>query len=274
MSYLAIDIGGTKTLLANFSDEGKIENQQKFATPAMYDQFIEELAANIAILTTKKYLACVVAVPGKIDREKGIGIRFGNLAWRHVPIRDNISKITNTEVSIENDSKLAALSEAKLLPQYKKVVYITISTGIGVGVVINGVIDINSQDIEAGQMLLEHSGKLQRWEEFASGKAIVAKFGKRASDIDPNDHKTWYLIARNIAIGLIDVVALHTPDAIVIGGGVGSHFEKFSEQLLSELDLYANSLLQIPPILRAQRPEEAVIYGCFELAKGLHGKAS
>jgi predicted NBD/HSP70 family sugar kinase len=113
-------------------------------------------------------------------------------------------------------------------------------------------------------MLLEHDGKLMRWEEFASGKAIVAKFGKRASDItEPDD---WYVIARNIALGLIDVIAATTPDAIVIGGGVGSHFAKFGDRLTEQLKIYEDSLLHVPPVFGAQRAEEAVIYGCYILA--------
>lgn len=261
---LAIDVGGTKTLLASFSADGKVTEQIKFPTPPVYQDFINELLKTVASMTTTEFEKCVIAMPGKMDRKSGVVHAFGNLQWHDVPIVDDLKLKLNVSVRIENDSKLAALSEANLLPQYRKVLYLTVSTGIGGGMIINGKIDPNNKDAEYGHMLLEHDGKLQRWEDFASGKAIVTKFGKRASEID--DPGTWYVIARNIAIGLIDVIAATTPDAIVIGGGVGSHFAKFSEKLINELLIYEDDLLHVPPVFGAQRAEEAVIYGCFILA--------
>ncbi len=142
----------------------------------------------------------------------------------------------NSEVFLENDAKLAALGEAVLLPEFNRVLYITVSTGIGGGLVINGRLDPSALDAEYGRMLLEHEGRLTLWEDFASGKAIVAKFGQRASEI--TDPRHWYIIARNIAIGLVDVIAATNPDAVVIGGGVGSHFSKFSDRLIEEVTLY------------------------------------
>jgi glucokinase len=60
------------------------------------------------------------------------------------------------------------------------------------------------------------------------------------------------------------------PDLIVIGGGVGTHFEKFEKPLLNELKKYENPLAPTPLIRKAVHPEEAVIYGCYELAKESH----
>lgn len=274
MSYLGIDIGGTKTLIVAFSADGQIKESRKFETPALYETFLEELAANVAKLSTDKFVGAVVAVPGKVNREAGIGVAFGNLAWQNVTIRHDTKQISKCPVTLENDTKLAGLSEARLQPQYKRVLYITISTGIGGAIIVNGNIEAGTQNSEIGHILLEHEGSLMRWQEFASGKAIMQKFGKRASDIDPDDTRAWYIIARNIAVGLIDVIAMLTPDAIIIGGGVGSHFSKFGGRLLEELELYTNPLLTIPPIFQAKHAEEAVAYGCFELAKEKYGKTS
>ena len=263
-NILAIDVGGTKTLLASFNAKGEVAEKYKFPTPAVYEDFMRELVVAVHNLQTKKFERCVIAMPGKIDRKRGVVLAFGNLGWENIPIVTDLHAEIGIPIQIENDAKLAGLSEAHLLPTYRKVLYITVSTGIGGGLIINGKIDPNSQDAEYGRMLLEHNGKLMLWEEFASGKAIVAKFGKRASDItEPGE---WYVIARNIAIGLIDVIAATTPDVIVVGGGVGSHFDNFGEQLISELKLYEDRLLRIPPVVGAQRAEEAVIYGCYILA--------
>lgn len=269
--YGAIDIGGTKTLVAVFSDGGDIIEHQKFPTPENYGAFVEKLADVVEKMSTKVFERAVIAMPGLPDREHGVGIVFGNLPWQNVPLQEDAEKIFHCPIILENDAKLAALSEAKLIESnYRKVLYVTVSTGIGGGLVIGGEIAEQFRDIEPGQMLLEHQGELVRWEDFASGSAIVKKFGKRASDI--TDEKAWYLIARNIAIGLNTLIATLDPDVIVIGGGVGSNFDKFKDRLEEELRIYENPLTPIPPLIQAKRAEEAVIYGCYELAKAHHGK--
>ena len=174
---LAIDVGGTKTLVASFTMDGISTQEIKFPTPKDYPTFIAELANTIANLTTKKFVRCVIAMPGKVDRTNGVIVAFGNLAWHNVPIVADVQKHISAPIHVENDANLAGLSEAHLLKDYKKVLYITVSTGIGGVMIVNGKIDPNTQDAEYGQMLLEHEGKLTRWEKFASGSAIVAHFG-------------------------------------------------------------------------------------------------
>jgi predicted NBD/HSP70 family sugar kinase len=272
--YLAIDIGGTKTLLSTFTKDGTLKESIKFKTPVLYDDFRDELAANVAKLSTSTFTVCCVAVPGKVNRDKGIGVVFGNLPWLNVTISSDVQRITNCEVLLENDGNLAGLFEARQVTEYRKAIYLTVSTGIGGVVVVDGTIQESTQDAEFGHMLLEHEGSLQRWEEFASGKAIVKKYGKKASEIDPEDNGTWYAIARNIAIGLIDVIATLTPDIVIIGGGVGTHFDKFGDRLIEELKLYENPLLTLPKVVRATHPEEAVVYGCYELAKDADASAA
>ncbi len=262
---LGVDIGGTKTLLGVFDHAGKLVSQYKFATPEDYDDFLAELRASLAKLDHGDFNKCVVAIPGKPDREEGIGLAFGNLPWQKVPIGPDIEKLVNCPVVIENDSKLAALSEAKVYSnKYHKVFYLTVSTGIGGGLITDGKIDKDFRDNEVGQMPLEHNGKLETWEDFASGKAIVAKFGKKARDI--TDPQAWQTIAHNLAIGLLDVIATINPDLVIIGGGVGSHLEKFADKLDAELSKYPNPLVEIPKVVKAKRAEEAVIYGCYALS--------
>lgn len=264
--YLTIDIGGTKTLLARMNKSGKIEDSIKFPTPQDFTEFESLLADNIDKLTTDKWQLVCVAAPGKIDRENGVGIAFGNLPWQNVPIRDTIKKVVDCEVLIENDAKLAALSEARLLdPPRKKVTYLTVSTGIGGGTVIDNVLDPDLHDAEVGHMVFERDGKMVTWESFASGKAIVKRFGKLASEID--DPEIWKVVSRDLAMGIIDVAANIYPDIIVIGGGVGSHFHKYGDFLRAELKKFADPMVKIPEVIGAKNAEEAVIYGCYELIK-------
>lgn len=270
--YLTIDIGGTKTLLARMTKTGKIEASIKFPTPQKYVDFVNQLEENIAKVTTVTWRLVCVAAPGKIDRETGVAIAFGNLPWKNVPIRDDIQKITHATVLIENDAKLAALSEARLLdPPRKKVTYLTVSTGIGGGTVIDRKLDPDLVDAEVGHMLFEREGQLVTWESFASGKAIVRRFGKLASEI--NDPAIWKIIARDLAIGIIDIAANIYPDIIVIGGGVGSHFHKFGKFLRAELKRYEDPMVKIPEVVAAKHPEEAVIHGCFEMIKDYENTA-
>lgn len=270
--YLGIDIGGTKTIVASLDDNGVIQERHRFPTPKKYDAFLGDLARFVDKLTTKSFTAAGVGVPTKIDRIHGIAIAGGRLQWRNIPIRDDIQKIADCPVVIDNDANLAGLSEAMLMKEYRKVLYVTISTGIGTGFIVDQRIDPSMADSEGGEILLEHAGKLQQWQDFASGQAIVRRFGKRASEI--TDEETWQIIAHDISLGLIDLIALMQPDAIVLGGGVGGHYNKFKDFLLQYLAEYENPLIAIPPIREAARPGLAVIYGCYDLAKSAYGKSA
>jgi len=265
--YLGIDVGGTKTLVTSLTNEGVIKEEFRFPTPKDYQEFLAEVATNVAQLSTKDFRACGIGIPGIVDN-RGHGMNFGHLSWHDVPVQADIERIAHCPVAIENDAKLAGLSEAMLVKEYRRVLYVTVSTGIGIGYIVDQHIDPNLRTDEGGHILLEHRGKYRRWEEFAAGSAIVREFGKPLKDI--NNQHDLRIIARNIAIGLIDHIAILTPDLIVIGGSVGTHFPKYSEYLQEYLEKYDSPMIQLPKIQAAQRPEKAVVYGCFDLAKQLY----
>ena len=268
LMLLAIDVGATKTLLAVFSLEGKLEASYRIPTNHNYQRFLKDLGQQIKERSRNfKFTACVCALPGKIDRPAGVGLSFGNLPWRNVPVKADLEELLpGRPVWLEHDSSLAGLSEAQLAhKKYRKVLYLTISTGIGDGIIMDGKIDVNLADSEAGQMVLEHDGRLQKWEDFASGSALVKRYGKLASEID--DEKVWRAYAADLVPGIDQLVASFQPDILIIGGGVGAHFDKFSPYLKSELDSFKNRLVPIPPIIKAKHPEEAVVYGCYEYYK-------
>jgi glucokinase len=267
--YVGVDIGGSKTLIAVLDDAGVIIEQNKFPTPENYDAFLNAVDKAISDFRTKEFQAAGVAVPGKINRHEGTGVVFGNLPWRDVPIQADFEKILSCPVVIENDANLAALSEAMLVKKYEKVLYVTISTGIGTGIVVKQAIDPVFSDSEGGQMPLEYNGKTAIWEDFASGHAIVERYGKKAKDID--DPAIWQRIAHDWARGFIELIALIQPDVIVIGGSVGIYFDKYIDLLKDELSVYHNPMVPIPPIQQAARPELAVIFGCYDLARSRYG---
>lgn len=273
--YLAVDVGGTKTLVAVLDESANIVEQNKFSTPKDYDEFIAELDKSVASLTTNALSSCVVGVPGLLERDKGVVLALGNLPWQNKPIKADITKIIGgLPVIIENDARLAGLSEARLINEtYKKVLFLTVSTGIGGALIDNGQIVTALQDTEMGKMPLLFDGQMQPWEEFAGGRSIVTRLGKRADDItNPED---WRKVADGIAYGLGVLCSILQPEAVVLGGPVGAHADKFSADLSSILNGRLHSVVRRPKaILAAQRPSEAVVYGCYDLARQVYGSAS
>lgn len=266
---LCVDVGGSKVLVATFDDDGKLQKSQKFKTPIMYPDFVDELKQNIRDITDgEQPAACSIAMPGVLDRDNGVALHFGNLPWENVRIRDDLSDTVHCPIYIENDAKSAGLAEADSVKDlYSRVLYITVSTGIGIGLTVDGVIYHSVHDAGGRAIMLEHQGKIMAWEEFGSGKALHTRTGKLASDLE-DDSPEWYGIARNVAIGLINLIGAYSPDCIVVGGGVGAHLEKFHEKLHEELELYRSTLVEsLPQIRKAQHPEEAVVYGGYLLAK-------
>ncbi len=271
--FLAVDVGGTKTLISEVTDDGTIADSIKIKTPADYHLFVDEVAKSVDKLSTANFQKACVAIPGKIARKNGVGLTFGNLPWENVPIQADFERIFHCPVIVENDANLAGLGEAQFVdPALRKVLYITVSTGIGAAFVVDNRLEPNALDAEIGHMLVEHRGKLERWEHFASGSAIVRNYGKRASEIE--DQQTWYKIAHNLAGGFLTAIAIYTPDVIVVGGGVGTHLDKFKDKLLELLEIYDNPMISIPVIEKAKHPEEAVIYGCYQLIQQSYEKTT
>lgn len=263
---LGVDIGGTKTLLSVFDVHGVSLESVKFETPKDYDEFLDALSKSLTSLSNSAFDAACIAVPGRLDRERGIALGFGNLPWENIPIQSDIERLLSCPAIIENDAKLAGLAEATSLNgDQHRILYVTISTGIGLGLTVDGQIDHSVSDAGGKGMILEHDGKKMSWEEFASGKAIVARYGKRASEIE--DPKIWREIVDTWVVGFLELIDLTSPDVIIIGGGVGSHFHKYGSLLVNALKAYETNMVSIPPIRAAAHPEEAVVNGCFLQAK-------
>lgn len=267
---MGVDVGGTKTLVAVLDAHGVIIEKTKFPTPTDYQQFLFDLAQAAENFAHDDFRAGGVGIPAaRIDRPHGIGVVFANLPWKNVPVQQDLEKIFHCPFVLENDAKLGGLSEAMLLQhKFKSVLYLTISTGIGLGLTVNGEIDPNVGDGGGRTILLEHKGQLVPWEDFASGRAIVERYGKMAMEI--TDKATWRKICRDLAQGMIELIAIAQPEVIVIGGSVGTYFERYHELLAEEIKRYHIPLITLPKLRQAQRPEEAVVYGCYDLAKATY----
>jgi glucokinase len=273
--YLAVDIGGTKTLVAVFSPEGKILETSKFSTPEDYRKFISDLENTVASFTTKDLLAVGVGVPGLISREEGIVHALGNKPWKDEPIRDDISKILgDLPVIIENDAKLAGLAEAVALHSlYQNVLYVGLGTGIGGALLRNGRIVKELEDAEMGKIPLAFEGKMTHWEEFASGRGIFERYNQRASDI--HDPKIWKEIGEMVGYGLAVLCSVLQPDVIVFGGGAGQYIGNFKQDLVEYLERELHPVVKRPKdFLAAKHKEEGGIYGCYELVKQYYDQSA
>lgn len=262
--YLAIDIGGTKTLLAVFDEQGALKTTFRIETPKDYPEFIKSIADTVKDnLSNYSFKYCCCAVPGLLDRKKGVVFALGNLPWRDKPIRDDISTAVGVRVIIENDARLAGLAEAQeLIGTYRDVLYLTISTGIGGALIRHGKIAAALADTEMGKMPLQFEGKLRHWEDFAGGRGIVERFGKKAMDITkPSD---WQIIGQNIAYGVAVACSVLQPDVIVFGGGVGQYANHFKKSVMDYLDKEMHVIVRRPEkILTSKHKENSVIYGCY-----------
>lgn len=263
---IAIDIGGTKTLVAVFDASMNIVKSIKFRTPLQYPEFLDELKRAMKELPLENIQAGAIGTRGIVDRISGTLVQDSVLAWRNAPLVQDCEALFGCSFSIENDSKLAGLSEARAVDNslYRKVVYVTISTGIGSTFVIDGKLDQNTINSEVGKWAVEKDNKVQLWENIASGSWIKATYGTLASEIDDVD--TWKEISHRLALGFINISAAYTPDLIVIGGGVGNHFDKFGDILHKTMKDLAHPMISIPPLIEASYPEDAVIYGCYHHA--------
>lgn len=269
MYYIGVDIGGTKTLIALLDEQGQIVKSQKYVTDEDFNDFSNDVVKYIqADFFSENVKAIAVAAPGQIDYNSGDGIVFGNLSWHNVPIARILTETFHVPVVVENDANVAGIAEARALDDSSaNVVYLTISTGIGTGVILNGAIDPARRRSEGGHMLFRHNGELIPWEKFASGKALYDRYNTYARDLE--DEKAWREVAENIALGLSSIAALLCPEVVIIGGSLGTHLPKYERFLLESLEQTKVKMVTLPKILQAKHPEEAVVYGCYYLAKEL-----
>lgn len=263
---VTVDTGGTKTLVTSFDSKGNLGPQIKFETPKESSDYIKSLKdILIKNYSDKSVDAIVVASPGVI--KDGVVVwGGGNLPWMNLNIAKELSGILGkAPIFIENDANLAGLAETRMLKtKPAQSIYVTVSTGIGTGIITDGHINPALRNSEAGHALVEFDGIVREWESFASGKAIVKVYGKYARDI--TSVRTWKQIADRISRGFLALIPILQPDIIIIGGSIGTYFDKFGTQLKNLLKEKLPKYIPCPTLVQAKYPELAVIYGCYYYA--------
>lgn len=264
----SIDTGGTKTYFAVF-DKGQIIFQERYKTEQNFPDYkkcIEKSLLKFSELHPHaKVKAVNFSLPGIIDNDKFI--HGGNLKWEDVDFEKEFSPIfKNVIISIENDANAGAIYESTKYPD-KKVMYLTISTGIGGGFAKNQTVIESLRRAEIGSMKYLVDGEFMNWEKFASGKSIYQKYGF----VDKNTKdEVWDEVVKNLAYGLLCLIPVVNPDKIVCGGSMMNFIEdkvldKLSEKLNQELNK-ENQIFNIS-ISKSDRPDMAVVYGGYEIAK-------
>ena len=262
---VAVDTGGTKTLVASFLEDGHIGEQFKFPTPRTTSEWTATLKDVLESHFGNETIdAIVVAMPGIV--KNGVAVWCNNLKWANFDVASALQGVLgDAPLFVENDANLAGLAETRQLKEIPGLaLYVTVSTGIGSGIITEGIINPDLRHSEAGRSLVEFDGVVREWESFASGKAIYKAYGKYARDI--TSKRIWHNIADRISRGFLAVIPVLQPDIIIIGGSIGTYFEHFGKDLHGLLKERLPAHIPAPKIIQAKHPELAVIYGCYYYA--------
>ena len=239
MRYVVgIDIGATKTSIAAGDRKGKLFDTLTIKTSQDIKRALRDIVEIVSKLKERYDIDAVgIGCAGTIDPIKGLLVHSPNLKqWKNVKIANIISSKISLPVYIDNDCNVAVLAEY-MFGESKgndPLVYITISTGIGAGMIKSGEIYRGYRNIhqEAGHQIIHpviKYGKKRRFykcgcgnynclESFASGRAIKKIYGKKPERI--KDERIWKEIAMNIAAGVYNIAVLYAPQTIVFGGSV------------------------------------------------------
>jgi glucokinase len=271
----AIDIGGTKLLAAVAGDGRRPGPAVRRATPA--ERPLETLVEMLDEARRGKPLAAVaLAVPGPFDRARGALVNPPNMppSWHGLPLADRLGERYGCPVTVENDANCAAVAEARAgaAAGMRSVVYFTVSTGIGTGVVVDGRPLVGRHDTEGGHQVLWpawlggppcHCGGHGCLEALASGLAITRRFGDSPDRLE--DAAAWEDVGRWLGLGVVNAVTLHDPDVVVLGGGVCHAWERFWPSLSATVDASLH-LQPRPPVRRALLGEDRNLWGALALA--------
>jgi glucokinase len=266
---LGIDLGGTKILTAVATPRGKMLSRDHSITPAQggHEAVIQSIlesahrALEQANLAVSALAAIGIGVAGISNPDTGILFTSPNLpGWRDVPLRDILQEKLGRRAFLINDANAAALGELYFgaARGARNFIYITISTGIGGGIVIDGKIYGGAIGVagEVGHMTIDDDGPICNcgnrgcWETLASGTALARearhriKEGVRTSILEyaegdvekvtaqvihkaaeQGDNLAKELIARTgyyVGVGLANLINIFNPELIVVGGGLSN----------------------------------------------------
>jgi len=308
---IGVDVGGTKVLGGVVDPEGKLLAWTRRNTPAHdVSQTLEMIVDVVRELAAKHEVEAVgVGAAGWIDAERSNVLFAPNLAWRNEPLRDAVASVVGLPVVVENDANVAAWAEFQFgaARDAHTSLLLTIGTGIGGGIVLNGELVRGAHGIAAefGHMLAVPDGhpcgcgRRGCLEQYTSGSALVREAQILAKN-NPDSARILLELAGGdpgridgpmvtqaaqqgdnaalaafieigtwLGIGMADLVQILDPQVIVVGGGV---IDAGDLLLAPARTAYTQSLAQRARLAVAEiRPAElgprAGVIGAADLAR-------
>ena len=273
VNYLSIDIGGTNVKYAELDNAGNIVEQGKIKTSHDKEQFLKNIDQIVEKYVKKGVKGLAFCAPGKIAHTK---IHFGG-ALPCLP------------VAIINDGKASVLAENWLgsLKDMKNCAAITLGTGVGGGIIVNGQL-LNGAHFQAGELsFLQLNMKEPGFDGFAGGYASAVQMIKNVNEAIENDDETDGLAAfeainnedekaksifdeycKRIAAIIIDIQAVVDLDAIAIGGGISAQpivvqgINQAYDEVLAANKIIRNTFTR-PKIVEAKFKNGANLYGAL-----------
>ncbi len=280
----ALEAGGTKMVVAIGNEQGEIFDRLSIPTrdpeitmPELVDYF-----------KSSKVDALGIGCFGPIDLNResatyGYITSTPKLPWRNYNIVGTFSEALQVPIGFDTDVNASAIGEATWgsTKDVKNSIYITIGTGVGVGVIIDGKPLHGMLHPEAGHILLAkhpednfkgtcpyHENCL---EGLAAGPAIEARYGKKAHELS-NQVEVWVLEGYYIAQALVNYILTLSPQRIILGGGV-MHQEQLMPIIHREVLRMLNGYILTPQlqdiekyITLPQLNDNQGIMGCIRLA--------
>ena len=270
--FIGIDIGGTHIRVAK-GINGKIAQKFDFPTKEFHASIQEIKIAVEKLSSNEKIRKVGIGIPGFLNTKKGIITKSPHLVgWNNIELADIFSKILKLKVAVGHDASVAALGEATHGAGKNKdpVLYFTVSTGIGSGLVVNGRIYYGVFNPEAGHQILsknapKHLGApAADLESLSSGSALKHIYNKNPLELEGK--KEWFDALDWLAIGLTNSILHFSPEVVVIGGGMTKHTEVFFPPLKKSLQKYLTELPQVP-VVPSGLGQNSGIIGALTLAQ-------
>ncbi|MEW5868405.1 MAG: ROK family protein [Chloroflexota bacterium] len=236
-----VEAGGTKFICRVGKSPQQVVGEARFLT-AQPDETIQRVVDFFAPYAQRGELAAVgIASFGPVDLDPA-SPTYGYITttpkpgWSHVDLRGRIQQALRLPVAFDTDVNAAALGEHYWNPHNRSLdpfIYITVGTGIGAGILVNGRLLHGLVHPETGHFAIPHDWQKDPFpgicpyhgdcfEGLASGPSMARRWGQRAETL-PDDHPGWEIEAEYIALALVNLIYAFSPRRIVLGGGVPQH---------------------------------------------------
>jgi len=233
---IGVDLGGTKILAGVVDASGAVDRTVEVATPtSSQSDLVDALVGVVEELRTPETAAAGFGVPTRVDPKTGVAISAVNVPVHRLSLRDEIGGRIGLPVGAVNDGSAAALAELRLGAGRgaSNLVMLTLGTGVGGGVVIDG--SLYQGWTELGHMVIVVDGEpcvgacsgRGHVEAYCSGRAAdsiaVREIGpgKNAHDLVAQAHPALAGIGHYLGCAIGSLVNVFNPEVVVIGGGFG-----------------------------------------------------